>query len=147
MINKGGKLKVITKSISFSTRGHNHIVNITPQISELLTETDLKEGNVLISAIGSTTGVTSLEFEPGLVNQDVNEMFEKFAPYGKSYLHNKTWGDDNGASHLRSALTGTSMTIPFAERTLILGTWQQIVFIDFDTRNRDRSVVVQFMGV
>ncbi len=102
---------------------------------------------MLISAVGSTTGVTTLEFEPGLVDRDVNEMFEIFAPYGKSYKHNQTWGDDNGAAHLRSTLTGTSITIPFVDGQLILGTWQQVVFMDFDTRPRDRTVVVQLMGV
>jgi len=140
-------MKVITQSIQFSTRGRNEIVNITEEVSELLIDSELKEGQVLVSAIGSTTGITTLEYEPGLVKQDVHEMFELFAPYGKNYRHNLTWGDDNGASHLRSMLTGTSMTIPFIEGKLILGTWQQIVFMDFDTRARNRRVVVQFTGI
>ena len=101
---------------------------------------------MLISAVGSTTGITTLEFEPGLVDHDVDEMFETFAPYDKSYTHNKTWGDDNGAAHLRSAVTGTCITLPFIDGRLILGTWQQIVFMDFDTRPRSRTVVVQMMG-
>ncbi len=139
-------IQIITESIQFQTDGSNHIIDITPEIGQLLTESELTEGNVLISAIGSTTGITSLEYEPGLVKRDVAEMFDLIAPYSKNYRHNLTWGDDNGAAHLRSALIGTSMTIPFVDGGLILGTWQQIVFMDFDTRPRTRKVVVQFMG-
>ncbi len=122
-------MRVITRTVQFQTRGHNHIVNITDFVSQVLSDSELSEGNILISAVGSTTGITTLEFEPGLVDRDVNEMFEIFAPYGKSYKHNQTWGDDNGAAHLRSTITGTSITLPFAERRMILGTWQQIVFV------------------
>ena len=139
-------MKIITESIEFTTQGHNHIIDITTHIREKLIDTGIYEGQVLVSAVGSTTGITTLEFEPGLVNRDVHEMFELFAPYGKPYLHNKTWGDDNGAAHLRSTLTGTSITIPFVGGKLILGTWQQVVFMDFDTRPRQRRVIVQFMG-
>ena len=139
-------MNIKTDLIQFTTHGHNDIINITDEVQSLLNKSYFKEGNVLVSAIGSTTGITTLEFEPGLVNTDVNEMFELFAPYGKSYRHNRTWGDDNGASHLRSMLTGTSITIPFTKGELILGTWQQIVFIDFDTRPRERNVVVQVSG-
>ena len=139
-------MKIITEYLEFSTKGHNHIVDITPGVKSHISSSGLQEGNVLISAIGSTTGITTLEFEPGLVHHDVDEMFELFAPYGKPYKHNQTWGDDNGSAHLRSTLTGTSITIPFAKGRLILGTWQQIVFMDFDTRPRNRKVVVQIMG-
>ena len=139
-------MNIKTEYIQFTTTGHNDIINITDEVVALLRKNYFKEGNVLVSAIGSTTGITTLEFEPGLVNTDVHEMFELFAPYGKSYRHKLTWGDDNGAAHLRSMLTGTSLTIPFTNGELILGTWQQIVFIDFDTRPRSRRVVVQFAG-
>ena len=139
-------MKIITETIEFQTRGSNHIIDITTSVNQLLKASELLEGNLLISAIGSTTGITTLEYEPGLVNRDVNEMFEHFAPYAKSYKHNQTWGDDNGAAHLRSALTGTSITLPFKDGRLILGTWQQIVFMDFDTRPRSRTVVVQMIG-
>ena len=105
-------MRIITTTLQFQTRGHNHIVNITDSLVEAINESGMSTGNVLISAIGSTTGITTLEFEPGLVDHDVNEMFELFAPYKKSYKHNQTWHDDNGAAHLRSALTGTSITIP-----------------------------------
>ena len=97
--------------------------------------------------MGSTTGITSLEYEPGLVNHDIARMLDKLAPYGVNYEHNKTWGDDNGAAHLRSALVGTSQSFPFQEGRLLLGTWQQVVFMDFDTRPRDRTIVVQLTGI
>ena len=140
-------MQIITRTIEFSTQGHSHIVHLTGEVQKLLDDTYLREGSALIAAIGSTTGITTLEFEPGLVKNDVAEMFEQFAPYHKDYKHNETWGDDNGAAHLRSLLTGTSLTIPFVKKELILGTWQQIVFIDFDTRPRDRKVIVQFAGM
>lgn len=133
--------------IQLSTSGNTDIVNITDQVTAALRDSGLKSGTTTISAIGSTTGVTTIEYEPGLVNTDVREMLDKIAPYGKPYSHNRTWGDDNGASHLRSMLVGTSTTIPFTDGSLILGTWQQIVFIDFDTRPRNRKVAVQLIGI
>jgi secondary thiamine-phosphate synthase enzyme len=139
-------MEIKTEVIEFDTRGFNQILDITPHVVSLLEGTNLAEGNVLVSAIGSTTGITTLEFEPGLVQTDVAAMFEQMAPYSKKYKHNLTWGDDNGGAHLRSALTGTSINIPFFNGKLILGTWQQIVFIDFDTRSRNRRVVIQFIG-
>ena len=140
-------MQIITRTIEFDTKGHSHVVHLTGEVQKLLDDSYLKEGQVLIAAIGSTGGITTLEFEPGLVKNDVAEMFEQFAPYAKDYKHNQTWGDDNGASHLRSMLTGTSLTIPFQNKDLILGHWQQIVFIDFDTKPRRRKVVVQMIGV
>ncbi len=140
-------MKIMTTTIQFSTRGHNHIVNITDSINDILVDSEMSTGNILISAIGSTTGITTLEFEPGLVDHDVNEMFEFFAPFKKDYKHNQTWHDDNGAAHLRSALTGTSITVPVVDGRMILGTWQQVVFMDFDTRPRDRTVVIQLTGL
>ena len=140
-------MQIKTTTIQFSTHGHNHIVNITDSLDEVLNDSGMSMGSILISAVGSTTGITTLEFEPGLVGHDVNEMFELFAPYKKSYRHNQTWHDDNGAAHLRSTLIGTSMTVPVVDGRMILGTWQQVVFMDFDTRPRDRTVVVQLTGM
>ena len=140
-------MKIDTRTIHFQTEGHTDIINLTPRIKEELEKTGLEEGQVTVFAIGSTTGISTLEYEPGLVNNDVNEMLEQLAPYNKDYHHNQTWGDDNGSSHLRSLLTGTSYVAPFEKGKLLLGTWQQIVFIDFDTRPRERRVVVQFLGV
>ncbi len=139
-------MEIATGIIEFSTEGFNGIFDITSKVQEMIGNEGFAEGQVCVSAIGSTTGITTLEFEPGLVKHDVNEMFEHFAPYQKNYQHNQTWGDDNGAAHLRSCLTGTSQTIPFVNGELILGTWQQIVFVDFDTRPRNRKVAIQIIG-
>ncbi|MCB0665640.1 MAG: secondary thiamine-phosphate synthase enzyme YjbQ [Saprospiraceae bacterium] len=139
-------MKIFTTGIQLQTNGRNQIIDVTPHVNQILNESDLSEGQVTVFGIGSTTGITTLEFEPGLVNHDVGEMFEKIAPYGKDYRHNQTWGDDNGAAHLRSFITGTSYTCPFVAGKLLLGTWQQIVFVDFDTRARSRQVVVQVFG-
>ena len=139
-------MEIITQSINLQSNGFTDIIEITPQVQDILNNINLNEGSVLVSAIGSTTGITTIEYEPGLVNHDISEMLDKLAPYGVNYEHNKTWGDDNGAAHLRSALVGTSQAIPFKDGELILGTWQQLVFIDFDTRPRSREIVVQIMG-
>jgi len=135
-----------THSIEFSTKGNTQLVDITDKVQQILNLGDLAEGNITLFAIGSTTGLSTVEYEPGLVNHDVAEMYDKIAPYGISYHHNQTWGDDNGAAHLRSTLTGSSLVIPFIHQKLILGTWQQIIFIDFDTRARSRKVIVQILG-
>ncbi len=139
-------MQIQTELIQLQTNGFNHILNITPQVKELVMNSGFHQGQVTVFGIGSTTGITTLEYEPGLVKQDVHEMLEKIAPYEKAYLHNQTWGDDNGAAHLRSLLIGTSYICPFKGRRLLLGTWQQIVFIDFDTRPRDRKIAVQMIG-
>ena len=139
-------MQLITSTFRFSSKGHTDIINLTDQVQKELSLSGLREGQVSIFAIGSTTGITTIEYEPGLVHSDVKEMFTKFAPYGANYAHNRTWGDDNGAAHLRSYLTGTHFICPFLDGRLCLGTWQQIVFIDYDTRPRDRKVVIQFVG-
>jgi secondary thiamine-phosphate synthase enzyme len=140
-------MKILTKGIQLDTDGFTEIIDITPHVIQILEESSLKEGQVSVFGIGSTTGITTLEFEPGLVNHDVHEMLDKIAPYQKSYVHNKTWGDDNGAAHLRSCLIGTSYCCPFVDGSLLLGTWQQIVFVDFDTRARQRQIAVQLIGI
>lgn len=135
-----------TDSIRFETQGHTDILNITQRVQTVLGESGFEEGQALVFAVGSTGSISTVEYEPGLVNKDIAEMFDRFSPYGGGYAHNQTWGDDNGAAHLRSTLTGTSFTVPFQNGRLILGTWQQIVFLDFDTCERAREVVVQLMG-
>ena len=115
-------------------------------LQRALAEAGLKEGQATIFVAGSTAGVTTVEFEPGLV-KDLNEFFQKIIPEGPDYHHHNTWGDDNGSSHVRAALLKPSLTVPFAEGRLLLGTWQQVVVIDFDTRPRRRSVIFQFMGL
>ncbi|RMG27765.1 MAG: YjbQ family protein [Bacteroidetes bacterium] len=139
-------MHISTHTLSFSTGGHTQIYDITEEVQALIEQQGYMEGQAGVYAIGSTAGISTLEYEPGLVKQDVRAMYQHFAPYGHPYRHNQTWGDDNGAAHLRSLLTGTSFHAPFVQGRLLLGTWQQIVFIDFDTRPRNRRVVVQLMG-
>jgi len=135
-----------THSIEFSTQGKTQLVDITDKVQKVLSQSGHSEGNITLFAIGSTTGLSTVEYEPGLVHHDVAEMYQKIAPYGVDYRHNQTWGDDNGAAHLRSTLTGSSLVIPFIHNKLVLGTWQQIIFIDFDTRARSRKVIIQVLG-
>lgn len=135
-----------TRQIEFNTKGRTHIVDITDMVQNEIHKSGFTEGQVTLFAVGSTTGLSTIEYEPGLVNTDIAEMFEKLAPYGVPYAHNDTWGDDNGASHVRSTLQGSSLVIPFINTNLTLGTWQQIIFLDFDTRARSRKVVVQIIG-
>ena len=139
-------LEIETHFIKFNTRGRTHILDITDKIQKVIDSSGFKEGNVTVFAIGSTTGISTVEFEPGLVQTDIPALYNKLAPYGPDYAHHNTWGDDNGAAHVRSTLTGSSMVIPFINGRLLTGTWQQIIFIDFDTRPRSREVVVQIMG-
>lgn len=139
-------IQIITYTIEFSTKGNTHLVDITEKVQNKVHQSGYTEGQVTLFAIGSTAGLSTVEYEPGLVDHDVSAMYQKIAPYGVPYEHNKTWGDNNGAAHLRSTLTGSSLVVPFSGKKLTLGTWQQIVFIDFDTRARTRKVVVQVLG-
>jgi secondary thiamine-phosphate synthase enzyme len=137
-------MAVITEYIHMSTQGNADVIDITPEVSEKLRSLKLKKGIVHIFVIGSTGAVTTCEFEPGLV-QDIEDIFAKLIPAGR-YNHDEAWGDGNGHSHLRSSLVGPSLTVPFDGNELILGTWQQIIFIDFDNRPRDRKIVLTFLG-
>ena len=139
-------IDIDTRYIEFSTIGKTHIVDITDMVQDEIHKSGFIEGQMTLFAIGSTTGLSTIEFEPGLVQTDIAEMFEKLAPYSNKYVHNATWGDNNGASHVRSTLQGSSLVVPFVKSKLILGTWQQIIFLDFDTRARSRKVVVQLLG-
>lgn len=139
-------IEVETTTLEFSTKGKTDIIDITDKVRSALHNSGFKEGQVTLFSIGSTTGLGTIEYEPGLVHHDVAEMLNKFAPYGVHYEHNQTWGDDNGASHLRSTLQGTSLVVPFNQGKLLLGTWQQIVFLDFDTRTRSRKMIIQIIG-
>ena len=142
-----GNMEIETVQIEFSTKGKTDIIDITPKVSDAVERFGFREGHVILFSIGSTSGLSTIEYEPGLVQHDVSDMFNTFAPYGKHYQHNLTWGDDNGAAHLRSTLTGSSLSIPFTKGKLVLGTWQQIAFLDFDTRPRSRKVVIQIIGI
>ncbi len=136
---------IIQKKIEVSTKGFNHIIDITPMLQEYLESSALKDGNILVFVPGSTGGLTTIEYEPGLL-QDIPEMFEKIAPIKGRYHHDDTWHDGNGYAHLRSALLGPSITIPFENSRMQLGTWQQVVFLDFDNRPRQRRLHVQLFG-
>ncbi len=138
-------MEVKTFSFTVNTRGNNDIIDITEEVKEKLNATGFKEGNVLVFAPGSTAGITTIEFEPGLL-KDYPEFFEKIAPSGKHYHHDETWHDANGYAHVRASLQGNSVTIPFTNSNLLLGTWQQIVLIDFDNRPRRRNIITQFIG-
>lgn len=138
-------MKVITDFVEMSTKGHTDIVDVTPQVREVLDGSGLREGQLTVFVSGSTAAVTTIEYEPGLL-RDLPEALEKMAPTGKRYHHDATWGDGNGYAHVRSALVGASFTVPFKEGRLLLGTWQQIVLMDFDNRSRHRKIVVQLMG-
>ena len=134
-----------TIKFALQTRGHCDVKDVTSSVSEALTSSGLQEGQATVFVAGSTAGVTTVEFEPGLV-KDLNEFFQKIIPEGPDYHHHDTWGDDNGSSHVRAALLKPSLTIPFVQSKLLLGTWQQVVVIDFDTRPRNRDVIVQLVG-
>lgn len=138
-------MKIITDSVDISTRGNTDIIDITQQVEDVLGRTGLEQGNLTVFVSGSTAGITTIEYEPGLL-KDLPEAFEKLAPTGVTYHHDSTWGDGNGYAHVRAALLGPSFIAPFKNGRLLLGTWQQIVVIDFDNRPRTRSVVVQIMG-
>ncbi len=138
-------MKVKTEAIEISTKGHTDIINITGSVQNALEKSGLREGQLTVFISGSTAGVTTIEYEPGLL-KDLPEAFEKIAPTGVRYHHDATWGDGNGYAHVRAALLGASFTAPFKDGRLLLGTWQQIVVMDFDNRPRRRSVVVQMIG-
>jgi secondary thiamine-phosphate synthase enzyme len=139
-------MQIITDTFAVSTRGHTDIIDITPQINNVLRTSSLQEGNLMVFVSGSTAGITSIEYEPGLL-KDLPEAFEKIAPTGVTYHHDATWGDGNGSAHVRAAMLGPSFSVPFKDGAMILGTWQQIVLIDFDNRSRQRNLVVQMIGI
>jgi len=137
---------VKTQTIKVKTNGNCHIVDITGQVESAVAKSGITDGIVSLFNVGSTAGITTLEYEPGLVNHDINAAFEKIAPQNGRYEHEETWHDDNGHSHVRAALLGPSLTVPVVDGQLTVGTWQQIVLVDFDTRPRTRTVIAQVIG-
>jgi len=138
-------MTVITKFFSVKTKGDTDIIDITEQVSNALEESKLKNGILTVFVPGSTAGITTTEYEPGLL-KDLPALFEKLIPKSAHYHHDLTWGDGNGYSHMRAALLKSFFTVPFVNGKMILGTWQQIILIDFDNRHRHREIVVQIMG-
>ncbi len=133
---------IFGKTIILQTKGFSDIKDITGKVQAIVDQSGLKSGIATITAIGSTASVTTIEFEPALV-QDMQEQLEKFASRHMHSHHSQTWGDDNGFSHIRASFMGPGITIPFTNGKLVLGTWQQIVVIDHDNRPRQRQVFVQ----
>jgi secondary thiamine-phosphate synthase enzyme len=134
---------VQTKKIEVKTSGNCDIVDITGQVNEFIRQSGLDEGTVTVFNVGSTAGVTTTEYEPGLIKYDIAAAFEKFAPQKGRYEHEKTWHDNNGHSHVRASILGPSLSIPVVDGEMTLGTWQQIILVDFDTRPRTRTIVLQ----
>lgn len=138
-------IDIETKSISLSTRGFTDIIDITPEIESLLSSSGFSEGNLLVFVPGSTAGLTTIEYESGL-KRDLKEFFEKWIPMKERYYHNERWHDGNGYAHVRAAMLKPSLIIPFSRQRLNLGTWQQVILVDFDNRPRHRELIVQFTG-
>jgi secondary thiamine-phosphate synthase enzyme len=136
---------ILSERIKLHTNGAGDFREITAEIRRLLGKSGLETGTILVFVIGSTAGITTFEYEPGLV-RDIQEFYEELAPSSKSYHHDRTWGDANGFSHVRASIAGPSLTIPFEDGQLLLGTWQQVVLAEFDNRPRKREVVVQITG-
>lgn len=134
-----------THTIELNSKGRTDIIDITKKVSDLAGRSTIDSGIVTVFCPGSTGSITTIEYEPGLV-KDIKDFLEKFFPYEYDYAHHGTWHDDNGSAHVRAALMGPSLSIPVINNELTLGTWQQIVFIDFDTRPRKRKLVIQLTG-
>lgn len=139
-------MPVRTHQLDVATQGNNHVLNITDLVAGCIRTGDIREGMVMVFVVGSTAGISTTEYEPGLATHDLKAAFEGIAPEDARYYHEATWNDDNGHAHVRATLLGPSLTVPMVDHALQLGTWQQIVLIDFDTRPRSRRIVVQVIG-
>lgn len=137
-------MPIITEKFNVSTQGFTDIIDITNKLNDLTEKVNLKSANACVYVAGSTASVISIEYEPGLI-KDLPEALEKIAPVNKDYHHDNKWHDGNGYAHIRSALMGNSINIPVIDNHLYLGTWQQIVLLDFDNKPRTRTIIVQFI--
>lgn len=136
---------VVTKRIDVQTKGYCDLIDITRQVAGQVNESGVNSGTVTLFVVGSTAGVSTIEFESGLIS-DFQDMWQRIVPQDIPYQHNLRWGDGNGFSHVRASLLGASLVVPFVNKKLTLGTWQQIVFVDFDNRPRSREIVLQIVG-
>ena len=136
---------VVTQRREVSTKGQGDAHDLTERVAAVVADSGCRAGIATVFVVGSTAAVTTIEFEPGAV-ADLNRLFEMLAPRAADYRHHLRWGDDNGSSHVRAALLGPSLTVPFAEGELLLGTWQQILLLECDTRPRRREIVIQIVG-
>jgi len=137
---------VKTENLKIQTRGNCDVVDITEQARKAIATSRITNGTVTLFNVGSTAGITTTEYEPGLVNHDIKAAFERIAPQNTRYEHEETWHDDNGHSHVRASVLGPSLAVPIVDGQLTLGTWQQIILVDFDTRPRTRTVICQIIG-
>ena len=138
-------MSVETHTISLETRGNGDIQDITPQVQDCVKNSQLSQGIATIFTPSATSALTSLEFEPGCV-RDLQRVFDEIIPPDREYAHNQRWGDGKGHSHARAALLKSSFTVPFVDSDLTLGTWQSLIFMDFDNRSRSRKLIVQLLG-
>jgi secondary thiamine-phosphate synthase enzyme len=138
-------MAVISERFDLQTRGNNDTIDITPKVARAVERSGLQDGIATVFVPGSTGGVTTIEYESGVV-QDLGDSLERLVPSDIEYRHNLRWGDGNGHAHVRASLMGPSLTVPFGGGRLMLGTWQQIVFVDFDNRSRRRELIVQIIG-
>lgn len=138
-------MSVLKKSIKIKSKGENDIIDLTEKIASNIKESKILDGIVTVFVVGSTGALTTIEYEPGLL-KDFPDMLSRIAPNELEYEHEKRWHDGNGRSHVKASLIGPSLTIPFSGGNLILGTWQQIVFIELDIRQRERSIILQIIG-
>lgn len=136
---------VVTESLELQTRGDADMHDITSAVALKVRESGVASGIVTVFCPGSTSALTTIEYESGALS-DLERLFDEIVPQERDYAHNRRWGDGNGHSHVRSALLGPSLTVPFSDGQLLLGTWQQITYIDFDNRPRSRRLVVQIIG-
>lgn len=138
-------MKIKTGFLELSTKGNGDTINITDGISELIRESGLKSGLMTVFTPSATSAITTIEYEPGCVS-DLKRLFDEIIPNNREYSHNLKWGDGNGHSHIRAAILKASFSVPFEDSRMFLGTWQNIIFVDFDNRSRNRKLVVQLMG-
>ena len=138
-------MKIVNGRISINTKGNGDFINISSHLLNMLNDSDLQNGIMTVFVSGSTAGITTFEYEPGLI-RDLKEFYDKVAPSNVRYHHDETWGDANGFSHIRATLTGQSLTIPFENGRLLLGIWQQVVLAEFDNRPRKREITIQIIG-
>lgn len=139
-------MTVVLKTFTLKTKPYCDVIDITQEVQSAVEESGIKDGIVNVHVAGSTAGISTTEYEPGLVKNDIEDFFESIIPYDEDYKHHRTWGDHNGAGHLRSFLIKTSQTFPFQNGSLILGTWQQMIFLELDEKARTRKVYCQVIG-
>ena len=138
-------MTVQTKEITLQSRGNCDIIDVTSEVANHVEKSGIDNGIVTLFVVGSTAGITTIEYEPNLLS-DFNDMWDRVIPQNIPYEHDKTWGDGNGHSHVRASTLGASLTVPFVNKRLTLGTWQQIIFVDFDNRPRSRKIAIQILG-